>query len=94
MNIENIKKYWCYKDIAKNYKITIKETKKGANVSINYLSGVKFKIERYNLEIGDQTIDTFRVLDEHNNNIINDLEFTDNLEELICGVLYYFNTRY
>ena len=94
VNLETIKKYWCYNDISKNYNIKIKELKNSVNVFINYLDGVKFEIEKINVNNENLFIIFDTTNKDYKKNITNCLEYIDTIEDCIKGCLYYFNTRY
>jgi hypothetical protein len=95
LNLENIKKYWAYQNVAKNHKVTIKETKDGAKVTISDKYGVEamFNIKYYCYDMETFTVEGYSVYDS-NYNITDKLEFVDTINECVKGCMYYFDTRY
>jgi hypothetical protein len=95
LDLEMIKNYWAYQEVVKNYKVSIKETKDGARVTISDKYGVEamFSINYYSYDLDTFTVEGYSVYDRHYN-ITEELEYTENINDCVKGSIYYFNTRY
>jgi hypothetical protein len=95
LNLEQIKNYWAYQDVSKNYKINIKETKDGARVTISDKYGVEamFKVKRYSYNLDTMTVEGYSVYDRADN-ITEELDYSENINDCVKGCIYYFSTRY
>ena len=66
LNLEEIKKYWAYEEVSKNYKINIKETKESVQVTISSKYGVEamFSVKHYLYETDTLRIEGYDVYDK------------------------------